>query len=213
MPNATNWGPLACARNSWIAPISRFLILSVGFNDINQCLLNANVGPAHSENFRLFPAHKPLWLNSRLLFLLSCKINALAGRQLIGNDLNALAYDSKAAKPEHPSPPALARFREELKLLVSLPKRDGVDVLVVLQDCNAQVEWAQREIFLLVREEIRQVCEHLGVYHVDMAEVSRSEPKYFADLLHMNEEGNRLRGQYLAGVVRELLDSRPQSIP
>jgi lysophospholipase L1-like esterase len=187
-------------------PKPDLILFYIGYNDMNQCVLQAETRPAHVEKFRLFPPRKPLWLKSELLFLLSCKINAAAGRQVIGNDLNAVAYDIKSPESEGVNEANLRRFRSELELLLQIMKADGTKALLVPEDtCRGQLDQRKQKALDRIRQEMRDVAAANAVPCTDMNQATQSDAAYFDDAIHLNPAGNRLAAGFLTGIIPGLL--------
>lgn len=178
------------------------IILYIGYNDVKSSLLTAGSKPAHAEKMRVFPRGNSWWISSRFLLWLFSRVERLAGRNIIDNNLNDFVFHEpspvKAINREN-----LKRFEDELDFFLNLLKADGVPVLIVLQDSNGNFpSELERAAFNIIKEKIMAAAVLHSTVVVDMNNATRSQPEYFADVIHMTGSGNRVRAEFLGDVLR-----------
>ncbi len=188
----------------YLEPRIDMVILYAGVNDARTLHAEGRVGAAHDDRFKLFPRDHAFWMRYRFLIWFFTRLEFLVGRDLVESHLNDFANRGMKVSPEL-NQARLDRFGRELALLLHLLDRDGVRPLVVLQDHRGDFPSpAEEEAFYSVRRTIARIAGERGNRVIDMHRITRSNPAYFTDVIHMSRAGNEVRARALAEVVREI---------
>lgn len=181
-----------------------FIVLYIGYNDGWATVTRRDTAIGHSDMFRTLPTELPAWTHSRFLVWLISTIERVVGSDIAPTHLNDLAFQRRS-EPQRPNPRNLERFERELHAFIQLLKGDGVVPLLVLQDNNGDfADDIERRLFDTLRERIGEIAGENDSAVLDMREVTRSNPDYFTDIIHMNARGNDARARAIAAKLLEM---------
>lgn len=180
-----------------ILPLNpKIIIFHIGFNDLKTRLFHPSLEPDYSNAYRAWqePFYYRSWLLSKLI----------DGNQHISK---VIEYDKQGDLFNNWIYSNADIFRENVKTLVAICHSRNIRVILVNEPTfvYGQLEKKEADIWFSgmkqMDESLSSLSKEMMVEYVDLSEMT-NVGKYFADWVHVNKEGNRIKAKRLAEHLR-----------
>ncbi len=179
------------------------IIFYVGYNDAWTRLLYTGfkIDYSHAHKSWLMP-EIPFWRYSRLLDLLASKLGYFSARD---PHIHMVAWQRQDGDPDtNWRNSSSEAFRQNLITLIGIARAHGSIPVMVTQATDFahdpmpknNHEWIQA-----IEEHtrvVKRVADDMSVDLIDIRNLMTDREEYFADMLHMNEKGNKVRAEFIA---------------
>jgi lysophospholipase L1-like esterase len=177
----------------------------VGFNDASNRISFSNFQTDYShalQSWQLPPY--PLWRYSRLLDIIAHKLGFPHPKI---PHIHFVCWKRPNGEPEKNwRDSSESAFKNNLITLIGISKIHQITPIFITQATDFQdhpVEQIWNQAMEQYSQIVREVANREGIRLIDIQHMMSNKQEYFADVLHMNERGNRERAKIIASYLEK----------
>ena len=181
----------------------RVVIFYVGFNDVWNRLnfSDFQTDYSHAQKSWEQPVF-PFWRHSRLLDVIATRLGVPSGKNA---HIHSVAWHRSNNQPEvNWENSSSEAFEKNLITLISIARTHDAIPILVTQATDFK-HHPLNGIWILAMEEytdiIKEVSINMSVELIDIRGLISDKDEFFADMIHMNEAGNKERARIIAAYL------------